>query len=275
MSEIVRLPGVVARGRSLNKKLSPVVYTREEGMKRGRPAAESPFVSSTYTSIRATCSSECPYLGNGCFASSGFSKIIMRLLDDGAAGLPALEVIRNEVKAIERLFQGRLIPQDGAKGGRDLRLHVGGDTSCELGTRLLARAAEGWKKRMGGSVWTYTHHWRTIPHEAWGPISVLASVECQEDIPHALDLGYAVAMTVDHFKQKKAYRFTDDEKLIPCPAETHGTTCAECRLCIDRDVKKMGAVIGFALHGHISEKRKAMAALEAVQKKRLPLLNAS
>jgi hypothetical protein len=37
--------------------------------------------------------------------------------------------------------------------------------------------------------------------------------------------------------------------MIPCPAETRGKTCVECRLCVDQDLHQLGAGIAFALHG--------------------------
>ena len=39
-------------------------------------------------------------------------------------------------------------------------------------------------------------------------------------------------------------------KVVPCPAEDGKTTCVECRLCLDRDLTRLGVAIGFAAHGH-------------------------
>jgi hypothetical protein len=180
-------------------------------------------------------------------------------LDRGAAGHSALDVIREEVRAIDGAFgvygrpgkqPTRRIPQDGARGGRDLRLHVAGDVGSIEGAELLAGAAKRWRARGGGSVWTFTHTWRTVPRAAWGPdISVLASVERAEEIASARRQGYAAAIVVPEHPSSRAYRLPGSiTPIVPCPAETKGRTCAECRLCLDRDL--MGVAIGFAAHGH-------------------------
>ena len=177
-------------------------------------------------------------------------------MDKKAKGAKAEDVIAEEVRLIDRLWRGDRagvrwpgrVPQDGARGGRDLRLHVGGDCGNTGGARQLAGAARRWRKRGGGSVWTFSHLWRQVPRSAWGGISVLASVESVKDIAKARKRGYAAALVVDEHLSDKAY-WKGKEKIIPCPAETRGATCATCRLCLDRDLLKMGVSIGFAVYG--------------------------
>lgn len=120
----------------------------------------------------------------------------------------------------------------------------------------------------GGSVWTYTHRWVDIDRDAWGSsISVLASVENIEFAHHARKLGYAPALVVDKFASDKAHTLREGKrslKVIPCPAQTRGTTCVECRLCLDRDLHTMNVAIGFSVHG-----------VEAAKaRRRLPVLKA-
>jgi hypothetical protein len=55
----------------------------------------------------------------------------------------------------------------------------------------------------------------------------------------------------------------DGLKVLPCPFETRGVTCVECRLCLDAPIDPK-IVIGFVAHG----KDKAKA------KRRLEVLNA-
>jgi hypothetical protein len=239
--------------RSCDAKLSPIEQLRIG--KRRRLVPLGPFVSSTYTSISATCSDECPHKSEGCYVQSGSTVTMARKQDAAARGHSATDVTVEEVALIDAAFS-RGVPQDGARGGRDLRLHVGGDVGSPLGAELLAEAARRWRDRGGGTVWTYTHSWREIPRSSWGPaINILASVERAEDIELARQAGYPSAIVVARFPSTRAFRLPNSEaKIIPCPAETHidlnkRVTCATCRLCLDRDLLGMGSGIGFEAHG--------------------------
>jgi hypothetical protein len=234
---------------SYNRKLAPV--ERLPTGSRLRPKPRAPFVSTTDVSIAATCSNACPFKGGGCFAEAGFTRFMARKLDAAAEGLTADQVIAEEARLIDGAFKGGRVPQDGAWGGRDLRLHVGGDVGSALGARLLAGAAERWRDRGGGAVWSFTHAWREVPREAWGSISVLASVERPEDIEAAHAAGYAAAIVVDEFPTDRAFFLPrSGAKIVPCPAEARGTTCVECRLCLDADkLARRNVAIAFEAHG--------------------------
>ena len=257
--------------KSADRKLSPVELVPAPTTTRGkRPMPRAPFCSSTYVSIAATCPESCEFKGKGCYVTEGFTGATSRRLDAAALGLSADDVTALEAEAIHRSFaHRRRIPQDGARGGRDLRLHVGGDVGSALGASMLAGAAMGWRMRGGGSVWTYTHAWRIVPREAWGPaVSVLASCETLEDTRLARAAGYAPALTLSRFPSERAFRPKGGASLriIPCPAETRGMTCVECRLCIDRDLAGMGVAIGFAMHGRgsaVDDARRRLPVIES------------
>lgn len=243
--------GVTFRTKAANRKLSPVVLTEEViGYKR-RHEAHAPFVCATYVSIHATCPRSCPFYRNGCFVDAGFTAQLSRRLNKEASNTSALEIARREAAAIDRAFV-RGVPQDGARGGRDLRLHVGGDMGSPAGVRLIAAAARRWRERGGGAVWTYTHWWRAVPREAWGDVVVFASIESPYDAKHARQRGYRVAITVPEFRSDRRYDI-EDELVVPCPAETRGATCVECRLCLRAD----GPTIGFAVHGRGAKRARA------------------
>lgn len=252
--------------KSADRKLSPVELVANT-TKRLRPMPRAPFCSSTYVSIAATCPESCEFKGSGCYVTEGFTGRAARRLDAAALGLSADDVTALEAEAIHRAFFRRRIPQDGARGGRDLRLHVGGDVGSALGASMLGGAAMSWRMRGGGSVWTYTHAWRHVPREAWGPaVSVLASCETLEDTRAARAAGYAPALTLGQFPSDRAFRPKGGASLriIPCPAETRGSTCVDCRLCIDRDLASMGVAIGFAVHGKGAEKaRRRLPVIES------------
>lgn len=246
--------------RSANSKLAP---TRVEIAKSGRERfiPIGPFVASTYASIRATCPDSCGFKIKGCFAKAGATHLTMKGLDRAAQGMTALEVTLAEAAAIDAMCK-RGVPQDGAKGGRDLRLHVGGEVSCSAGARALAGAARRWRERGGGRVWTFTHRWRTIPRAAWGDsISVLASCEKYEDLEHATRRGYAASIVVPEFPSGSRLFSMAGKPIRPCPAEaTDGkVTCAQCRICLD-DQRQLarGEVVGFHAHGADLEDAKAV-----------------
>lgn len=256
---------------SCNSKLSRVGY--RSGRDRPQPVAMRPFVSTTAVSIATTCPSSCPFKGTagvpgGCYEMAGFGSIAMHQLDDSAWGLSSLGVIAAEARAIDRAFPNG-VPQDGADGGRDLRLHVGGDVGSSAGARLLGEAAKRWTERRGGAVWTYTHWWRTVLRVAWGSaISVLASVERPEDIERARKRGYAAAIVVEQFpSDDKAFTLPGSSaRIVPCPAETRGLVCTECRLCMNTDkLHANNAAIGFEVHGN--HRRAATESLVQLRRK--------
>jgi hypothetical protein len=241
-------------------KLGPVDYEPYEhasGRTFQRPHPRAPFVCATHVSIRATCPNDCPLKDAGCYAQGGFTRRSMEMLDEAAAerGMSGLDVIRAEVEAIDHSFvrQARRVPRDGARGGRDLRLHVAGDVPTAGGVeaaKLLAGAARRWRLRGGGAVWTYTHQWHRVPRAAWGPISVLASCDQPYEVEIARRRGYAAALVVAAFPSDRAFTVAGvPGKVVPCPAQTGERTCAECRLCLDRDLLRLDVTVGFAAHG--------------------------
>ncbi len=265
--------GASFQSRSSNRKLAPRRLVRSGT--RLRPTPIRPFCSSTSVSIAATCPESCPFKGSlgrpgACYERSGFTKFRAERLDEDARDVSGERVIEHEVVLIRRAFGGGPIPQDGARGGRDLRLHVGGEVPSTASARLLAAAAAHWCGRGGGLVWTFTHRWREIPRSAFGSISALASLERPKDIEAARERGYAAAIVVSQFLSRRAFRLAGaDAKVIPCPAETAGTACVECRLCLDGDaLLARGVAIGFEAHG--PRAKDARELLTRIRRKRDP-----
>lgn len=236
---------------STNRKLTTVgqeVYDPKSRFKR--PIAQAPFCSSTYVSIGATCPTSCRFKDAGCYVQVGITGARARKLDleAKARDWTGDRVIEHEAYIIDRQWPDG-IPQDGAQGGRDLRLHVGGDVSSQRAARVLAGAAARWRARGGGAVWTYTHRWSDIDREAWGDITVLASVESLEEAHEVVSLGYMPGFTMSNFASERAWKPKgSDLRIVPCPAQTRDRNCVTCRLCLDR--KPAGpAAIAFAMHG--------------------------
>lgn len=234
---------------SANRKIAPQRYeVARSGRRRNVPAG--PFVATTHVSIAATCPSSCPFRAGACYAIAGLHRQNGALLDERARDRDPDDVIAAEVALIDSTWK-RGVPQDGPRGwGRPLRLHVAGDVSSETGARMLSGAAKRWLDRGGGPVWTYTHRWREIPRDAWGWVSVLASVEHQAEVALARARGYVAAVTVKHYPDgHRAFRF-GGVTAIPCPAEVGSVTCASCGLCWDDErLTERGLAIAFAAHG--------------------------
>jgi hypothetical protein len=251
-------PAVLFRHAAAVGKLAPVERRPYDGPGRRlfRPVPVRPFCSATYASIERTCSEGCPFKRDGkggvggCFANSGFTKFAINRLDAAARDRTAISVAQEEADAIDRAWPAG-VPQDGAGDrGRDLRLHVAGDVRSTAGAKLLAEASQRWLERGGGTPWTYSHSWREIPAAAWGVIQVLASVESNRQVRQAARRGYAAAIVVAEFPNgDRAFDVGGGFKAIPCPAETRGTTCVACRLCLDRDLLGMKRAIAFRAHG--------------------------
>jgi hypothetical protein len=148
------------------------------------------------------------------------------------------ELVRAEAEGLAR------IPDD-----RDIRLHEYGDCQTPDQARMLAEVAEA---RTSAS-WTFTHSWALIPRQAWGRISVLASVHTGLEVAKAAEQGYVPAVIVRRFpREGKAFELPGIKgwKWLPCRYETEGTTCVECRLCLDDGrLRRQGYGIAFKKHG--------------------------
>lgn len=203
-------------------------------------------VDATYTSIESSCPKSCALKSAGCYAQLGYVGIQSHRLDDEAAGLSPLQVARAEANAIYNSYDGGEVPQ-----GRDLRLHVAGDSRTIQGTRIINTAIINWKRRGGGTAWTYTHAWRKVSRYEWNAVSILASVSDVIEAKEAREQGYAPAIVVPEHPTDKAYKLDgSDIKWIPCPAQTREVGCTDCRLCFNADrLRDGGFGIAFAAHG--------------------------
>jgi len=193
-------------------------------------------VAATYVS-QASCSKKCPFLENGCYGESGNMGIHTRRLNVATA--TKLELAETEADMIAAATSTLIEEQP-------LRLHVVGDSDTVMGTDIISKAALWWP----GPVWTYTHSWRTVARRWWRKVSVLASCETLADVRKAMNRGYAAALVVDQHTSDRAYVTEDGIKLVPCPNQTKGVTCAQCKLCWkDKWLRAARTVITFAAHG--------------------------
>jgi hypothetical protein len=215
-------------------------------------------VDCTYVSIEKSCPSSCKLKDSGCYAQVGNVAIHLRKLDKTAHKKTALDVARDEARAIDESYGGGPVPKD-----RILRLHVSGDCRTKRSAQILAAAIRRWKRRGGGNVWTYTHSWRTIPRDAWGDISVFASIEDPRDASNARARGYASAVIVPKHEGEKLHSLPNTStEFVPCPAQTKDIPCSDCQLCCqDEFLRKMNRGISFAAHGPVNKVKRHLPVL--------------
>lgn len=211
-------------------------------------------VATTYVSIKASCPDSCAMKADGtCYAQGGMVGMQVRKIEARSVGATPTRAANIESGLIDNAFNAGPIPQDGAKGGRDLRLHTSGDCRTPYAALTVGAAAARWKARGGGDVWTYTHAWKAVRRGFWGSaVSVLASVDDVSEGTLSLvkEQGYAPARVVPEFPNG-AKAFEDaGMRWIPCPAQTQdGVGCADCRLCFNAD-KLFNRDTGIAFEAH-------------------------
>jgi len=236
-----------------NKAAILAILAIKSGNAKLRSARGKGEVATTYASIEASCPESCELRTDGeCYAKGGMVGFVVRRLDAATKGHAPLETAKQEAVAIDGAFKGRAVPQDGAKGGRDLRLHTSGDCSTTEAANIVGGASRRWRERGGGDVWTYTHAWRDVPRSAWGEgVSVLASVDNVAEAKAAREQGYAPARYVAEFPSAKGWT-ENGVRWIACPAQTtENTGCADCRLCMSADkLAARNAGIAFSAHGN-------------------------
>ena len=217
-----------------------------EGSANNKLAGSKP-IDATYAAIKNTCSPTCPLKKDKlCYATLSFVGMINRRMERRAKNNSPLEAARAEAKAIDASHNGGNIP-----AGRFLRLHVSGDSRTIAGTRVLNNAVKRWISRGGHTAYSYTHSWAHVPRSMWSKVSVLASIENVDQVRAVRAQGYAPALVVPNHLSDKAYTLPNcDTKFIPCPSQTRGIGCSDCRLCFDADrLYKGNYGIAFAAHG--------------------------
>lgn len=247
--------------------------------------------ATTYAA-QTSCPTWCAfYNGGGCYAENGriFTSSTGPLNENARdAGASAIDVARAEATAIDRLPAFKC-------HGRPLRLHTVGDCSSDACAQIVAAAADRYRARGGGPVWSYTHAWRIVERASWGAVSILASCETPEQVELAHARGYATALVVAHFATRRLHETcrtappsqpgvaapadvgaltgqrpgggapVTSAAILPCPAQTRDdVACSSCRLCMnDQALLERGYSIGFEVHGTAFTIRQARAALAA------------
>lgn len=217
------------------------------------------FAAALTLPIQATCPKSCPLRNEGCYAQGGHMAIHESRLAKASAGKNALVISKLAASEVVQAAES------GLARARALRLFQAGDARTNSAAKVLASASRKWMEKGGLAVWGYTHAWRDVSKDSWNGVSILASVESVKDAKKALrEHKYAPALVVNnHPEDGRAYDI-GGVTMVPCPEQTRGVPCIDCRLCWDADAlaaRKTG--IAFAVHGNRVNN----------VKRKLPLLN--
>lgn len=208
----------------------------------------------TYVSQK-TCPSTCPLRNNGCYAEVGMMRMAIT------------SKINNTEEDIDSIIDSECSAIDKLPANKTLRIHGVGDAPTPQAAKKLAIAGKNYLKRAknkSAKVYSYTHAWRTVKRKYWGVVSTLASCETTKQVKEARKQGYAASIVVAKFDSDKLY-VKDGEKLLPCPSQTKGITCSQCKLCTnDTHLRKAKISIAFEAHGVRKEKVKKMLELPLI-----------
>jgi hypothetical protein len=213
---------------------------------RSKPPQKLGFVFRTYRPVGLTCPSECPLLGNGCYAQSGPTSLHQRRAVGGRVSLrEAFRQLPHGAR-VRHLVSGDLFQDDRP----DLE--------------AVAELREAHQARPDVQGWGYTHGWRRLdPYRLnLDNLTFNASCETEAEVRQALARGWPAVMVVpsDHPKRRAYEGF----EAVVCPNQTVGLTCDRCGLCLERDRSRDGRplVVAFRVHG--AQRKRAT---QAVQKK--------
>lgn len=197
-------------------------------------------VAATYAPIAQTCPASCPLRNNGCYAQSGNVGFKVRRTEEYSDGMNGDTVATLEGDEIADMAAH-------SPAGHAMRIHVSGDATSDYRALQMARGASVWN----GPIWSYTHAWAEVSRISWGRVSVLASCETLSQVILAAAKGYAAALVVaSHPDNGRAFTTPEGVKVIPCPSQTRGVLCTDCKLCWnDKLLLAQGACISFAAHG--------------------------
>lgn len=191
------------------------------------------------TTSRATCPTNCAFMGNGCYAEHGPLRLHWDKVTAGARG-GTLDELCQQIKALPRDQLWRMA-QAGDWPGDGRRLNA-------AAIDALTRVNQG-KRGFG-----YTHYdpslvanARIIAKANAGGLTINLSANSLAHADRLAALQIAPVVVVVPQASRTPLRTPEGRLVAICPAETHeGITCASCGICA---VAHRKAVIGFPAHG--------------------------
>lgn len=190
-----------------------------------------------------SCPSSCPFQGAGCYAGYGH-------LGGRWRTVPKRGVSWNKFcELVAQLPEGQLWRHNEAG---DLPPHPRREGEIDRDAlALLVRANAG---RRG---FTFTHHrlgalqdLAAVAAANAAGFTINLSADGLEDADRLASLRVApVAIVLPSDAPSRATKTPGGRVVVVCPAETHGLTCATCRLC---SVPFRKSIVGFRAHGQAS-----------------------
>ena len=202
-------------------------------------------IDSTYLSTNS-CPSSCPLRNGQCYAKLGNVGIHVSRLNKESENKSQIQLAKAEAYVIDHSYDGKLIPE-----GRNLRIHVSGDSRTLSGSYIINSAIGRWKNRGGNIAYSYTHCWDIVLREVWSNVEMLASVDSIDQVKYARQNGYAPAIVVAEHLSSKAYQLKNCRtKWIPCQAQVRDIGCVDCGICLNTEILyKQNYGVAFAAHG--------------------------
>lgn len=174
-----------------------------------------------------TCPDRCPFLSI-CYANQG----TMGNTPFKIAETHGSDDLTKTADGIRSLPKGSLV-----------RHAVSGEPT-EAYVQAMGAAHEDRPDTLG---WTYLHSWPDrSPAEFPANLVPNASCETQEELEKAQANGWDTVLVATGADDELIGQTVAGRRVIVCPNQTRGVTCAECRLCMKRDRK---ATIAFLPHG--------------------------
>lgn len=174
-----------------------------------------------------TCPDRCPFLGV-CYANQGtMGNTPFKIADKHGT-----EDLSRTADGIRALPEGALV-----------RHAVSGEPTPEY----VAEIGAAHEDRPDTLGWTYLHSWPDrSPAEFPTNFVPNASCETRDEVEKAIGNGWDTVLVATGEEDELIGSVVAGKRVIVCPNQTRGVTCADCRLCMKRD---RAVTIAFLPHG--------------------------
>jgi hypothetical protein len=181
-----------------------------------------------------TCPDRCPFLGV-CYANQGTM-----------GNTPFKIADKHGTEDLSRTADGIRALPDGAL----VRHAVSGEPTPEY----VAEIGAAHEDRPDTLGWTYLHSWPDrSPAEFPANMVPNASCETRDEVEKAIGNGWDTVLVATGEEDELIGSVVAGKRVIVCPNQTRGVTCADCRLCMKRDRAVTIAFLPHGAHRKVSE----------------------
>jgi hypothetical protein len=181
-----------------------------------------------------TCPDRCPFLGV-CYANQGtMGNSPFKIADTYGS-----EDLSRTADGIRALPDGALV-----------RHAVSGEPTPEY----VAEIGAAHEDRPDTLGWTYLHSWPDRSPAEF-PVNMVpnASCETRDEVEKAIGNGWDTVLVATGEEDELIGSVVAGKRVIVCPNQTRGVTCADCRLCMKRDRAVTIAFLPHGAHRKVSE----------------------